>query len=159
MPYNLEFHIVDVEEICSKGRSLFEGESQIHFHSSLADLQGHSFDIVHIGSSLQYIEHWQDQLAELCRFKPEYFLMANIPAGDIQTYATAQYYYGSKVACWFFSVADLRSAMSNNGYSAIFKSLYLLKIFGVEQPYPQDNFDEEYRVKHPCMLIFRRDSQ
>ena len=156
---NFELHVVDIEEVCIAGENLFHDEPQIEFHSSLADIQDQSFDIVHIGSSLQYIEQWQDQLSVLCQFKPDYILMANIPAGDIRTFATAQNYYGSKIACWFFNVEDLSSTMLQNSYGLVFKSSYFTKVYGVEQPYPLENFKEEYRVEYPCMLLFQKESE
>ncbi|MBL4581556.1 MAG: hypothetical protein JKY29_07040 [Gammaproteobacteria bacterium] len=85
--------------------------------------------------------------------------MANIPAGDITTFATAQNYYGSKIACWFFNVEDLNSTMLQNSYSLIFKSSYFTKVYGVEQPYPLENFEEKYRVEYPCMLLFQKEPE
>lgn len=155
----LEFHINDIEAVCAAGEKMFSNEPQIVFHSSLADVKDKQFDIVHIGSSLQYIDQWQDQLAQLCKVDPEYVLMANIPAGDIETFATAQNYYSSKIACWFFNVADLNESMSDNGYELVFKSSYFTKVYGVEQPYPLENFEPERRVEYPCMLLFQKASK
>ncbi len=156
---DLEFHVVDIEEVCAEGRHLFRNEPNIKFHSSLSEVQDLKFDIVHIGSSLQYIENWQEQLAQLCSVDPEYVLMANIPAGDIETFATAQNYYGSRIACWFFDVADLARTMQEIGFSMIFKCSYFIKVYGVEQPYPLENFDEEHRISYPCMLLFQNESK
>ena len=150
-----ELCVVDLPEVCEKGRQLFKDEPGITFHSSIADLDGRDFDILHIGSSLQYVEDWRAQLEGLCQLAPEYVLMANIPAGDIETYATAQNYYGSKIACWFFSVAELIATMRDNDYGLVFKSTYTTKVYGVEQPYPLDNFDAQYRIEYPCMLLFQ----
>jgi len=156
---NFELHVVDIAAVCEAGKKIFADEPQIRFHSSLSGIQNESFDIVHIGSSLQYIEQWQNEISALCHFDPEYILMANIPAGDIKTFATAQNYYGSKIACWFFDVKDLIGAMRDNGYGLAFKSSYFTKVYGVEQPYPLENFDEEYRIKYPCMLLFHDESE
>ena len=155
-PEGLEFHIVDLKETCAEGRKLFSNEKNIYFHTSLDDLDMESIDIVHIGSSLQYVEDWQAQLAALNRLNPEYVLMANIPAGDIDTFATAQNYYGSKIPCWFFSVSDLVEALRNDRYDLVFKSSYFTKVYGVEQPYPLENFEEKHRINYPCMLLFQK---
>lgn len=155
---NFELYVVDIEEVCTAGEKLFHDEPQIEFHSDVTDILHERFDIVHIGSSLQYIEQRQDQLSVLCQFNPEYILMANIPAGDIRKFATAQNYYGSTIGCWFFNVEELSSTMLQNNYGLIFKSSYFTKLYGVEQPYPLENFKEEYRVKYPCMLLFQKQS-
>lgn len=155
-PEHLEFLVIDIAEVCEAGRELFSDEPNIEFHTSLSDIQSKEFDIIHIGSSLQYIEMWHDQLSKLANIGAEYILMANIPAGDIQTFATAQNYYESKIACWFFNVADLTSTLAENSYSIVFKSTYFTKIYGTEQPYPLENFDEQHRIKYPCMLLFQR---
>lgn len=153
-----ELCVVDIEEVCAEGRRVFEGEANISFHSAIPEASGQGFEIVHIGSSLQYIEDWQSQLGALCEVAAEYVLMANIPAGDIETFATAQNYYGSRIPCWFFDVRDLISTMEENDYRLVFKSSYLTKVYGVDQPYPLDNFEPQYRVKYPCMLLFQNAS-
>ena len=94
----LEYHVVELEKVCEKGSNFFRDERNIIFHSTMPKYEKGYFDILHIGSSLQYIEHWKEILADLSDYSPRYVLLSNIPAGDIPTFATAQNYHGSKIA-------------------------------------------------------------
>ena len=152
----LEYHIVELEQVCREGESFFKEENNIVFHKNLPEYASGYFDIVHMGSSLQYVDHWQDLLADLCAYSPGYFLLSNIPAGDIPTYATAQNYHGSKIACWFFNVNEIIDIFWENQFELVFKSSFFTKIYGIEQPYPQENFDQKFRIQYPCILVFQR---
>jgi putative methyltransferase (TIGR04325 family) len=48
---NLEFHIVDFDKVCQRGRRFFQGEARVFFHTALPEnISG--FDIIHIDSVL-----------------------------------------------------------------------------------------------------------
>jgi len=51
-------------------------------------------------------------------------------------------------------VDEIIDVMSGEGWELIFKSTYTPKILGVEQPYPQDNFEDMYKLGYPCILLF-----
>jgi putative methyltransferase (TIGR04325 family) len=152
----VEFHVVELDEVCQSGSDFFHGEPGIAFHNSLADCVTDYFDIVHVGSSLQYIEDWKGILKTLCCLQPDYLMLTNIPAGDIPTYATAQNYYDTTIASWFFNAQESIDSVIMYDFDLSFKSTYITKIMGVEQPYPQDNFPERYRVGYPCSMLFKR---
>lgn len=150
---NFEYHIVEMKQVCEAGQEFFKDEKNIFFHSRLPNDIG-KVDIVHMGSSLHYIEHWRETLTRLCEYTPRYFLFTDLTAGDIPTYASSQEYYGSRIPIWFFNVDEIVDAMSGEGWELIFKSTYTSKILGVEQPYPQDNFEDMYKLGYPCILLF-----
>ena len=89
----------------------------------------------------------------LCQFNPEYILMANIPAGDIRTFATAQNYYGSTIACWFFNVEELSSTMLQNNYGLIFKSSYFTKLYGVVAALSSRKFQRRIQSQIPMYAV------
>ena len=150
---NFEYHIVEMKQVCEAGREFFKDETNVFFHSRLPNDIGR-VDIVHMGSSLHYIEHWRETLASLCEYIPRYFLFTDLTAGDIPTYASSQKYYDSRIPTWFFNVDEIIDVMSGEGWELIFKSTYTPKILGVEQPYPQDNFEDMYKLGYPCILLF-----
>jgi len=76
-----------------------------------------------------------------------YILLADVPAGKMPTYATVQNYYGSKIPHWFFNLNEMINAMAAIKYKLLFKSAYIGKRLGIEQPMPQDNFPELYGGK------------
>lgn len=152
-PENVDYHILELGSICAAGRKLFRDDAHVHFHTELPD-NIRSIDIVHVGSSLQYVEDWKGQLARLASYHPAYFLLEDLYAGEIPTYATAQYYYGSHMPCWFFNIHEVIGVMKSNGYRLQFRSTYMAKILGLEQESPQDNFPKSHRLGHACNLLF-----
>jgi putative methyltransferase (TIGR04325 family) len=150
-----EFYIVESQEVCRKGRDFLKNDNKIRFYSELPkDVK--DFDIIHLGSSIQYIEDWKGLLGEFAKYNPEYILLADVPAGDIPTYATVQNYYESKIPYWFFNINDIINAMSAAGFALTFKSVCIDERLGKRQPLPQDNFPAEYRVGDSCNLLFYR---
>ena len=151
---SVEYHVVEMDGVCELGERVFQDDSRIYFHSSLPnDIT--NVDVVHLGTSLQYIEDWKGLLSELAGYLPRYYLFDDLQAGDIPTYATSQTYYGSKIPCWFFNVQEILDAMTDLGFDLLFKSTYLATILGHQQEIPQANFPEEYRLGHACSLLFR----
>ncbi len=151
----VDYHIVDSKNICQAGKKCFKDDRQIHFYDHLpGEIQ--SVDIVHLCSSLQYIEDWKGLLQDLARYNPQYVLLVDVPAGDIPTYATVQNYYESKISYWFFNVNDIISTMSLIHFKLLFRYSYAGSYLGKEQPMPQDNFPAEYRVGDSCNLLFNR---
>jgi putative methyltransferase (TIGR04325 family) len=151
----LEFHIVDLKSICSAGRKFFKKEKNIFFHSILPNPIIFNFDIIHLGSSIQYIENWQELLFRIQKFKPKYFLFTDLLAGNIPTFATGQYYYGSIIPAWFFNKKQIINYMKRLGFKLIFQSAYLAKILGREvKELPMNNFKKKYRLEQTCNLLF-----
>ena len=155
---NLKYHIIEKETVCEAARDFFREEEGIFFHSYFpSDLD--KIEIVHMGSSLHYVAKWRETLSKLCAYQSRYFLFTDLTAGDIPTYASAQIYYESRIPVWFFNVNEIIDHMTAQSYRLVFKSNYVSKILGKEQPYPQNNFEERYRLGHPCILLFSREGK
>lgn len=147
----IDYHIIETENICESGRLVFNNDPQIHFHTSLPR-EIPIMDIIHLGSSIHYIEDWKTLIDELADYKPEYFLFTDLPAGDIPTYASVQNYYGSKIPCWFFNVQDIINKMLSVKFRLLFKSTFKGTYLGKEQEVSQlqENFPDEYRLNNTC---------
>lgn len=152
----INFHVIEVEEICNAGLSLFKDDNKINFDSILPP-KNKRFDIIHMGSSLHYIEKWQAMLNRLCCYKPKYFLITDLPAGDIPTFATAQKYYDSKIPVWFFDISDVILSMRKDHYKCIFKSTFKTTLYGKVQELPLHNFDENHRIRNSCTMLFDKE--
>jgi putative methyltransferase (TIGR04325 family) len=146
---NLEYHIVESDEVCRRGRIIFQAEPRVFFHTALPEHISY-FDIIHIDSVLQYIEDYSLLLKSLCKYKPDYFIFVRLSAGDIPTYATKQINV-SGVCCayQFINVGDFTTTMNQLGYTLGFKS-------SGEVEYQQDNFPRAYRMGHTCNLLFMK---
>lgn len=157
-PSGFKYHIIEAEEICKVGRDFFKDDASIFFHSEFPKDMG-IIDILHIGSSLHYVEKWAETLRRLCGYMPRYVLFTDLAAGDIPTYASAQNYYDSKIPVWFFNIDELMAVLIQKGYQLIFKASYNASILGIEQDCPQENFEERYRLGASCILLFAQQNR
>jgi putative methyltransferase (TIGR04325 family) len=153
----VRLQIVEGGAVCRAGREAFAGVPEVSFHEALGpELAGP--DIAHFGSSLHYIEDWRGLLAAVCALGPETVLLADLPAGDIPTYASAQNYYGSKIPMWFFNLDEIVDAVRGLGYVLRLRCACLAPRLGKVQAVPQDNFAPGHRLGHTKNLLFSRES-
>ena len=151
--HSVRCHIVENSSICEAGERIFADDSRVEFHTSIPeDLQ--TVNIVHLGSSLHYINDWRAAVQKLTDYRPQYVLFTDLIAGDIPTYVTGQNYYGSTIPCWFFNIDEIVDALSDAGFNLIFKSIFDATILGKQQELPQDNFPPELRLGKASNLLF-----
>ncbi len=150
----IEFTVVEDERNVLAARNIFSNDARIKFVSNLPD---GNFDIIHISSSLQYIDNWESLLVSLSKYKAKYFIFTDLPAGNIKnTFVSAQNYYESRIPHIFFKLDDILNVMSGNNYKLIYQNNFQANILKENNHYPQDNFKEEYRINHSKTLVFKR---
>lgn len=155
--HHIDFHIVESKKVCDEGTRIFKDDGRVHFYISLPP-KTKTMDLVHLGSSIHYIEDWRSLLKKLSEYKPLYFLFEDVPAGAISTYATVQNYYGSKIPCWFFNIDEIICTMESLKFKLLYRSPYAGIYLGQKQKVPQNNFPEEYRIGDTCNLLFAKES-
>lgn len=151
-----EYHIIESEEVCKAGEELFSTHSNLFFYPDIQDLSFEKADIIYMNSVLQYIADWKSLLSHLLGLKPGLFLLDDVSAGDIPTFATVQNYYVSKLPCWFFNVNEIITLFESYDYTLDYKSTFLGTVLGKTQELPMSNFPSEYQLDHSCSLLFNR---
>jgi len=154
-PDSLEFHIIEGEAVCSRGKEMFYNQSNIHFHNRLPELKD-PVHIVHSGSALQYVEDWQGLIVSLAEYKPKYFILADLLAGDIRTFVTIQNFYQKKIRSRFLNIKELLSVVEAVGFSLVYKSNYMAEIRGSTGPLPMENLERECQLDYACQVLFKR---
>lgn len=152
--HKLEYTVVEKEGTCEVGRKVFAGDNRINFIDEIPE--DVEVDIIHLGSTLQYIRNWDEYLRKLCRCGAKHILFTSFLAGDVETFATAQNYYGSKIACWIFSIDDVIKVLESEGYELSFKTAFIGRYLGKEQELPQQNLPEKNRLRRSCNLMFSK---
>lgn len=149
---NIKFHVVETASACRLGEELFADEPRIRFHSALPEGLG-PVDIVHIASALQYVDDYRKMLVDLCSFRARYFLLVNLSAAAIPTYATAQQVYDDMVVpYWFLNLDEVIDILASQSYHLLWKG-------SSQREFDQSNFPPEYRMGHTCNLLFRQDGK
>jgi putative methyltransferase (TIGR04325 family) len=152
---NIEFHVLEGASICAHGRTELTRRDNLFFHSDMPPVDM-SFDIVHAGRSMQYVDDWRGLLGTFAERNANYIILAGLLAGDIKPFVTMQNYYGCKIPVRFLNRDEVIRAVEDLGYRLIYKSLYFSKRLGKEGPLPMDNFPVENRLEHPCQLLFQK---
>lgn len=78
-------------------------------------------------------------------------ILNNLTAGNFSTYTTIQNFYNKKMPYIFFNEKEIIKIFKN--YEVI-KYLFLNKILGKYQKYPQNNFKRGERLDYPKTYIF-----
>lgn len=149
----IEYVIVEVPEVCQNGLDLHVGKGIIYTPELPTSAK---YDLIHAASSIQYIEHWQDLIAKLASFKPEYILLSDVFAGPIMSYVTLQNYYESKIPHWFLNLNELLTTFSSCGYRLAMKSYATSRRLNAEDTLPMANFPEDLRLTQSLHLLLQR---
>lgn len=145
--FNFKFTIVENEALCESGNELFKDDKKIQFSAHMP--LNEKFDIVHLGSSMQYVENWQELINDFYKMKPRYLIFADLPAGDIETFVTNQNFNGTKIPVRFWNVAEFISETEKFGFKLLMKSRYHSNYLSAMKFFP-----EKYQLNYFSQLIF-----
>lgn len=152
----LSFQVVESAALCNRVKQISFSDHRLSFHDQIpANKDG--MDIVHAGSSIQYVEEWRGLLSRLCSFRPSHLILADIPAGELpHTFVTGQYFYGKRIAHWFFEIRELVEVVEREGYRLVYRAPYIGSFLGERRPLPMDGLPESHRLPSFSQLMFRR---
>lgn len=152
----LSYQIVESGPLSRRAREIGLVGRGLSFHEEFPAIDG-ATDIVHAGSSVQYVEDWRGLLARLCSYEPSHLVLADVPAGDLpHSFVSGQYFYGKRIAHWFFRFDEFVDAIEKHGYRLSYRAPYIGSYLGERRPLPMDGLPEGYRLRNFCQLIFRR---
>ena len=150
---HVNYHIVEVKEVCEMGRLLFKGKA-VTYSSELPS--NDKFDLIHSASALQYIEDWPQVLKILCGYGSKYILLSDVFAGSIPSFVSLQNYYDSRICHWFLNLEELNTKILSFGYKIIMRSSVSSKRNGVEDILPMQNFPESHQLEQSLHLMLSR---
>lgn len=146
----VDYAIVEVPEICELGSTMLN----VQYLASLPSKDG--CDLLHAASSIQYVDNWRDLVKAFSSLQPKYILLSDVFAGSINTFATLQNYYESKIPHWFLNLDELLKAFADHGYRLAMKSHATSRRLQSEDILPMDNFPEQYRLNQTLHLLLAR---
>lgn len=151
----IDYHVVDGKSSIDNRPAELDQFKKLYFNSDLNNLSG-KFDIIHIGSTLQYIENWQTLLETLNeKFNPQYFVLSDLMAGDISNFVSHQIFYDKKIPVWMFNKKDIITLFSQHNFEITYHSYFLPNILGSNE-LPNYNLPSEQHLKHTLNLIFKK---
>lgn len=145
----LEYHLVEVPEVCRVAREVLAGAPECGVHESLATVP-RPVDVVHVCSALQYLEDPLAQLRALAGLGARHVFLVKLSAGSFRSYVTQQRMPGGdRVPYWFLDADEVVAAMRAAGYQLGFRS-------ELARQYDQSNFPPALRMGRAVNLLFSR---
>ena len=152
----VEFHIVELKTICDLANKILGDFPQLHFHESLPKISK-EVDIIHAGSSMQYISDWKGWLDEFVNYRPRILILEDILTGNIPSFVTTQNFYGKKIRLRFLNINEFIEKVQRLDYQLIYKSQCTQNFLGgIGGSLPMKNFPSQYQLDYGSHLIFKR---
>ncbi len=148
------YKIVEVPEVVAHGKKFYKNLNlPVSFSENIPRSK---YDFVFCGSVIQYIKNWKQQLIELSKTNPDYILLGDVFCGNIQSFASLQNYYESKIPHWFLSQQEIEEVLVSIGYELIHQDAATGIRAGHEDDLPMMNFKKKYRLRNTVHLLFKK---
>lgn len=153
----VSFYIVESDATIRNKPTELEQFKNLTFFSSL-DAVPSSCDIIHIGSTLPYIDKWQDLLKGInSTFHPTYFVFSDLLAGNIPTFITQQIYYDKRIPHRFYNFNEFSNYMHQAlDFKLIYITKFIHKILDQEEVFPNFALPKTHQLDRAVNAIFYR---
>ena len=151
----ISWTILEREDFLKASQQFINLPEDLEFHSDLESLKSQTFDIIHFGSSIQYIDDWVDYVSTLSqKHLPKWFVIADGMSGEtIPTFVTRQKYYEGYLVSRFVNLSELISVFDGLDFNLVYQSPFVNE--SNRGYYPEQDLPDEYRINFPLDLIFR----
>jgi putative methyltransferase (TIGR04325 family) len=154
----VDWVVLERADLLDAGRALTDLPTEVEFHSDRADLAGRVFDVVHLGSVLQYFDDWRATLssfvADHTRIGSWLVISDAMVGPDIPSFVTRQAYYERGLTMHFLNLDELLHHLGGLGFTLVLKEPYLTA--HTAQYYPELGLPPSHRIEYPLNLILRR---
>jgi len=152
---NVDYFVVDGKSSIDNRPTKLNQFSRLYFLQDFNDINS-AVDIIHIGSTLQYIEGWQELLQSLVdKFRPKYFVFSDLLAGDVPTFVSHQIFYEKRIPHMFLNLSDFCDFMTKKfNMNLLFKTKFIRLILNQEEIFPNFALPEKYQIDRSCNLVF-----
>lgn len=151
----VDYYVIDGKSSIANRSTELNQFLNLHFLQDFNDMN-FPVDIIHIGSTLQYIEDWKELLQSLVnKFAPRYFVFTDLMAGDIPTFVSHQIFYEKRIPHMFLNLTDFFDFMKETfSMNVLFKTKFIRSILNQEEVFPNFALPKEYRIDRTYNLVF-----
>lgn len=151
----LSYTIVEGEKLLSHMPADMKTFDNLQFYSSLDGVEGH-FDIVHLGSSLQYIDRPFDFLTYLIdTYDPKFLVLSDIPASNIPSFVSHQIFYEKKIPYNFFNLEEFKDFFKNK-FDLLYESKFIRDILNQEEIVPCSDLPKDHQIDCTKHFLWRK---
>ncbi len=142
---DIHYSVVDLPEVCDKGRPLWQAEPRISFRTSLPDRA--RFDLVYSWSAIQYVPEPLDVLRKFTEYMPRAILLVGSPFTAGRAFVREQLNRSRPFPQWVLSLPVVRDTLASRGYRLALHAVH-------EHDYNVDGYAAEFRVPNSASLLF-----
>jgi putative methyltransferase (TIGR04325 family) len=151
---NIKYTIIETEGLCEDIPPELSTFPNLRFLSEMSAVKDKA-DILHLGSTLQYIDDWQGLLKNMEKqFQPELFVLSDLLVGEIPTFVTAQSFHGQTIRARFTNIEEFIKFWAEMPYELIYRAYY--HPVSEDEYFPNHALPETHRLKQPCHMVFAR---
>ncbi len=149
------YHVVDGKASIKNRPESLNKFKNLHFHEDLDSLKS-IVDILHIGSTLQYIDDWRGLLKVLVdKFNPKYAVFSDFMAGDVPSFVTHQVFYEKRIPHRFINLQEFLSFVEQQLHmSLLFKTKFVRSILNQEAVFPNFGLPKTHQIDRPYHMVF-----
>lgn len=149
----INFHIIEHESTIQNLPKKIQTFKKLTFANNL-EVKLHSTDILHIGSTLHYLDNWQEILKNLLTiYQPKYLILSDLLAGNIPTFITCQIYYEQRMPVRMFNLIEICDYLQSFKFKKIYQALYEVELLG-SKTLLANALPQKYRLSNTVNLIF-----
>ena len=146
----IDYIAVDLKEIVHTLNQRMHGYGNFKAYT-FDEVPSEKFDLVYFGSSLQYVEEFENHLVQICKLKPPAIFISDTPMGNENTFVTVQVNMeGRRIPRWVFSKTEVIGLLECHGYKLVAESL----VDWHQKIHNFDNFPTNYRQTQNYNLLF-----
>ena len=155
--FKFDLTIVENKKICKIANKSFKNRKNIKFYDNLNKINYKNFQIVHLGSCIQYINLWKDLIKSVSNFKPKYIVFSDVPLIKKKNFISKQVFNKTKIIPYrFINNKELIDCLKNNNYDLVSIVPFKNPTYYLQKVLPMRNFKKENRIKNTSNLLFKR---
>ena len=152
----LHYYVVDNAKTIKNIPKEIKQFKNLKFYANLSDIPHMAvFDVIHFGSSLQYIEDYKQCIKDVkSSFGGKYFVFSDLMVGDVPEFVTHQISYDKRMPVKILNIDKFKVFMYELGYKLLFQSKFITPILGKEDVYPNEGLPETLRLDRTSNFIY-----
>ena len=143
----------EIDAVVNYFRYLDEHAPPVSFDNTFDGI-GSGFDIFFANSTLQYLYDDEIFFKAIDEISPDWLLVEDFLAGDIDDFYTVQNYYETKIPVKFRNQTKFTDGLF--GYDLILSKPYASPVLGKIKKLPMENFPKDCQLEHSQAMLFRK---
>ena len=157
--FKFNLTVIENKIICKLANNIYKHVNNVKYFENLKYIKGKIFGIIHLGSSIQYVEMWEDLIKQICSYNPKYIIFSDTPLTKNKSFISNQIINKKNIVPYrFLNKNYLINCLKINNYELISMVPFKDPCHYSQKTLPMGNFKKENRIKNTSNLLFKKKS-